>query len=227
MIAWNGNTELRTILEPAYQPCVHLISGVCKDTCAWQPDRGLVPRGFGGAIATADMVRLVLVTAEPGKPGDDERYAGSAGDMMSRAMDYRVKYLNTRGSLRRNGRGEPFTQNLCKILDLCWLELHIDRQLERTWLTNSVKCSAPESGGHGSAIERVCVETYLNKELAHFPHAFVIALGWKAESRLRRSGVRYDITAKHPSARPISNPKDSWRAAALAFHRWLKYPEQA
>lgn len=216
------NTELSTILEPAYQPCVHLISGVCKDTCAWQPDRGLVPRGFGGAIAAADMVRLVLVTSEPGDPGDDERYEGSAGDMMLQAMDYRVKYLN-RGGLRRNGRGEPFTQNLLAILDLCWPELHIDRQLERTWLTNAVKCSAPESGGSfRRAIEKVCVETYLKRELALFPHAFVIALGDKARERLQRSGIRYDITAKHPSARPISNPKDGWRTAALAFRRWLK-----
>ncbi len=222
MIAWNENTELRKILEPAYQPCVHLICGVCKDVCAWQPNRGLVPRGFGGANATADMVRLVLVTSEPGDPGDDEKYAGSAGDMMSTAMDYRFKYLS-RGGLRRNGRGEPFTQNLLAILDLCWPGLHLDRQLERTWLTNSVKCSAPESGGDFTrAIEKVCVDTYLKKELALFPHAFVIALGWKAAYRLRRTGVRCDITAKHPSARPVSNPKDSWRAAALAFHRWLK-----
>jgi hypothetical protein len=224
MTAWNDNPELRTILEPAYQPCVHLISGVCKDHCAWQPDRGLVPRGFGGAVATADMVRLVLVTSEPGDPGDDERYAGSAGDMMSKAMDYRVKYLRTRGSLRRNGRGgEPYTQNLRAILDLCWWpELDIDRQLERTWLTNSVKCS--ESGGrHGSAIGKVCVETYLKKELALFPHAFVIALGGKAEYRLQRSGVRCGRTAMHPSARSSTRQKEeSWRAAALAFHRWLK-----
>ncbi len=215
------STELRKIFEPAYRPCVHL-SGICRDTCIWWPERGLVPRGFGGATATPDAVRLVLVTSEPGDPGDDEQYKGSASEMLSTVLENRRKYL-VEGVLRRNGQPEPYNRNLRKILDLCWPNSSIEKQLEQTWITNSVKCSAPKSSDEiPPTIEQVCVEMYLRKELSLFADAFVLALGYKAETRLKNCGIRVDAAAKHPSARRKDNPEATWRSASRKFRNWLK-----
>jgi hypothetical protein len=214
-----SSTELREILEPAYGPCVHL-SGICRHTCDWRPERGLVPRGFGGASATPDAVRLVIVTAEPGEPMDGEQYAGSPYQILSAVLSSRTEYL-VEGTARRNGRPEPYTRSLRKILDLCWPALNIGEQLERTWVTNSVKCSAP-GGKFSKEIERVCIATYLGNELAAFPDAFVLALGNKAASRLKSSGICVDATADHPSTRPYREPEITWLAAAQRFRDWLE-----
>src|SRR5690349_17013753 len=99
--------EMHKIFEPAY-PCVYL-NGICKQSCVWEPTRGLVPRGFGGGIATLEAVRLVLVAAEPGDPADDEQYKGSASDILSAVLQNRYRYL-VEGGLRRNGKSEPFNK---------------------------------------------------------------------------------------------------------------------
>ena len=75
------NTHLRSLFEPAYRPCPHF-NDVCKGICIWKLERGPVPRGFGGATASHEVVRLVIVAAEPGRPGDHERYSGTEEDKL-------------------------------------------------------------------------------------------------------------------------------------------------
>lgn len=214
--------ELREIFEPAYGPCVHF-SGICSGTCVWCPESRLVPRGFGGATARLDMVRLVIVTSEPGNPGRDEYYGGSAGQILSTVLCNHRKHLIE--GVRRDSGSDPYNQNLRKILDLCWRPdlSTIEEQLERTWITNSVKCSAPKPGDKfPEEIEEVCIETYLRKELALFANAFVLALGEdKAARRLNNCGICIDAVAHHPSARPKDNPEATWRLAAEIFREWL------
>ncbi|WP_162497445.1 hypothetical protein [Roseovarius dicentrarchi] len=72
---------LLDLMLPAYSPCPHF-DGACADACTWQPDRGIVPCGFGGATGALDDVRLVIVTAEPGDPPRDAHYRGDATDML-------------------------------------------------------------------------------------------------------------------------------------------------
>jgi hypothetical protein len=137
-----------------------------------------------------------------------------------------IKFLEdflAEDNLRRDGRAAPFHRNLKTILQLCWPRYSLDMRLERTWITSSVLCSARQSGGKIPAeIERICVDTYLRREIDLFPKAFVLALGAKAKRRLDRGGVRVEATAQHPSARPSTKPRKSWEAAAKTFHEWLK-----
>jgi hypothetical protein len=214
--------ELREIFEPAYDPCIHF-RGVCSSVCVWQPEGGYVPRGFGGA-AWPDRVSLVIVTAEPGNPGYDEKYYGSADNILSEVLGNRRKHL-TEGVIRRGA--DPYNPSLRKILQLCWPKLSIEQSLERTWITNSVKCSAQVSGGEvPRVIERTCINEYLRKELALFSNAFVLALGKnKVVRRLERSGISFDAGAQHPSARKVTNPEETWKSAAEEFRRWLRERE--
>ncbi len=212
--------ELRHILAPALAPCRHF-SGCCRSFAVWEPKIGHIPRGFGGAYRAAESMRLILVTAEPGDPGDTEHYAGTPSQMLDRHLALFDEMLRT-GSLRRNSRPTPFHRSLRTILDLCWPGLTLDEQLARTWFTNAVKCSAPTSGGAipGEAA-LTCVTNYAGKEISALPRAFVLALGEKAQGRLRKAGVRVDTCAQHPSARPNTKPLVSWEKAAQEFRRWL------
>ena len=67
--------ELLDILAPALSPCKNF-GGVCRGIAVWDPLSGHIPRGFGGANGRARSVKLILVTAEPGPPGDGEIYSG-------------------------------------------------------------------------------------------------------------------------------------------------------
>jgi hypothetical protein len=98
----------------------------------------------------------------------------------------------------------------------------LQEQLRLTWYTNAVLCSAHVSGGVvPRIIEDTCVTEYLAKQVDLLPQAFVMALGSKAERRLKRNGVRVDYCAQHPSARANTRPKDSWVKAAKVFRDWL------
>lgn len=154
-------------------------------------------------------VRLILVTAEPGDPADGDSYSGSPVEMLSSSVKSFYKYMEA-DSLRRNGRGSPFHRNLKDILDLCWPGLSLREQLHVTWYTNAVLCSALVSGGKvPKIIEDTCVTTYLAKQLDLLPQAFILALGGKAERRLKRNGIRVNYCAQHPSARLNTKPRES------------------
>jgi hypothetical protein len=121
----------------------------------------------------------------------------------------------------RRGRQTPFHPGLRLILEKCWPEFNIDQQLERTWFTNAVLCSLPTGAEFTPGVEDACVLTYLKPQIERLSNAYVLALGGKARARLKRNRVRMDGWAQHPSARPVTNPQESWSVAAQAFRYWL------
>ena len=170
----------------------------------WRPDEGHVPRGFCGATGSLSDIRLVLVTAEPGDP-----LAGEMHDQSSPASvaEYSI------GCLER--RPTPFHQNIRIILDLCFPALPLEKQLKFVWRTNAVLCSARvESGPVPARIEKTCASEYLLKQIAIVPHAIVVALGGKAQKRLRMAGISA-LPALHPSCRESAARKlASWQEIA-------------
>lgn len=213
--------ELAAILQQAMTPCPHF-SGVCASHCTWRPEAGHIPRGFVGGNGLSGNVRLILVNAEPGDPADGERYEGPSTEWVSSHSEI-VESMLEGDSLRRGGRPAPFHRNLRKILDLCWPGETLGEQLEKTWITNAVLCSAGISGGKvDRAVENTCVASYLTPQIEALPNAFVLALGGKAALRLRRQKVRIDGVAQHPSARPNTSPEVSWQKVGVSFRSWLE-----
>lgn len=210
--------SLVNVLLPALAPCRHL-EGACRNFAAWNPACGDMPRGFGGANGCCEAVRLVLVTAEPGSPGDSESYGGAPAAMLTDHLRF-FEHTLRHDALRRAGRGAPFHRNLRVILDLCWPVMSLDQQLAVSWITNAVKCT-PSRGKIGNA-SSTCVSSYAAREIGALPHAYVIALGHAANRRLKAAGVRVDQFGQHPSARPNTNPRRSWKIAASEFRRWLR-----
>jgi hypothetical protein len=192
---------------PSFKPCAHL-AGVCSHM-RWSPADGHVPRGFCGAIGKVREVELVLVSAEPGDPLPGEAHTGIES-VITFAMDV-LRNPPTR-----------YHQNVRQILEYCFPGQSFDEQLRRTWRTNSVLCSAEIEGGRvPRSIERTCINTYLARQLALLPDAFVAALGNKAQNRLRRQGIGF-FPAAHPSSRKSEEEKHaSWQALAkqLLLHR--------
>ena len=87
------------------------------------------------------------------------------------------------------GRGVGFTTRLQRIrliLKLCWPEKNFDQHIRKTWIVDSVLCSAKvESGPVSSVVERECRHRYLDKQLAAMPNALIVALGGNAQKRLK------------------------------------------
>ena len=170
----------------------------------WAPEQGHVPRGFHGAYGGQNEVELVLVFAEPGDPHAGEAHSG---------LDSAFKYA---GFAFKSGK-DHFHRNVRLILDMCWPGEPLETQLRRTWLTESVLCSAEQEGGTVPRISTLaCGEIYLKKQLALFPTALVVALGKKAQARLRGIGVR-DFLPAFAAAPPGCNFKgatESWSKIA-------------
>jgi hypothetical protein len=207
---------LLDILKPAYEPCQHF-EGKCAGACKWEPARGIVPCGFGGATGSTNDVKLVIVTAEPGDPPDNANYIGSPTDMLHNSLRIFDEAMNC--GLNRKGRPTPFHQNLKRILDLYFPGQSLAEQLKQTWMTNAVLCPAPISGGpHMKLVEKTCASTYLARQLALFPKAFVLALGGKARNRMQATGLAFHAVGCHPSARGSDAKKiASWKASAWRF----------
>jgi hypothetical protein len=171
-----------------------------------------VPRGFRGALGTIEDVRLVLVCAEPGDPFSTESYAANATpqDYLRSACQAGWDHLVD---------SDQFARNLRLILNMAWPGADLREQMTKTWMTNSVLCSAPvESGSIPRRVEQECVNRYLTAQLALFPEARVVALGRKAQGRLRRAGVEF--TAASAVAPPEGNKphaRESWRQAVAGL----------
>lgn len=173
--------RLISVLKPAYGPCPGF-SGSCADM-RWSPSEGHIPRGFLGATANLSDVELVLVFAEPGDPQPDEVHMG-----MESALHYAYRY--------HQRQQDQFHRNVRRVLDLCWPGTPFETQLKRVWMTESVLCSAQsECGPVLRSTERACGERYLMRQLALFPDALVVALGTKAQNRLRALGYKKFLAA--------------------------------
>lgn len=170
------NPVLETLLLPAYEPCTEFHSACTH--MRWKPSEGHVPRGFLGGAGTVEEVELVLVFAEPGDPHAVESHNG-----LSSAYEYANFAV-------KSGQDE-FHRNVRRILDSCWPELSFEEQMRKAWLTDSVLCSAPkECGPVPKSTERSCGQRYLIPQLRLFPDALVVALGGKAQKRLRALGFK-------------------------------------
>lgn len=190
--------RLTSVLQPAYGPCPGFSSS-CPDM-RWSPLKGHIPRGFLGATADLSDVELVLVFAEPGDPQADEVHTG-----MESALQYAYHY--------HQRQWDQFHRNVRHILNLCWPETPFKMQLDRVWMTESVLCSAQrECGPVPRSTERACGERYLMRQLVLFPNALVVALGTKAQRRLRALGF-LDFLAAGAVAPPGCNQRsvrESW-----------------
>jgi hypothetical protein len=94
--------------------------------------------------------------------------------------------------------------------------------LQRVWLTESVLCSAETEGGFVSvSAARACGHSYLLAQLALFPKALVVALGSKADQRLRSLGVT-DFLRAFAAAPPGCNRREalaSWECISNELHK--------
>ena len=200
------NPELKRLLLGAYQPCPGF-GGTCHDM-RWNPQAGHVPRGFCGAAGELSEVALVLVVAEPGDPHDAEVHPAEPEAALKSTYDYTYKCI-------RGGK-DQYHRNIRAILDLCFPGQGFDDQMRRTWMTESVLCSAPKEGGTvRSAVGKACRSLYLERQLSMFPNAVVAALGSKAQSRLK--GLPF-IAAKAaaPPGCNFRGARESWEAVAAA-----------
>lgn len=194
------NTAVLEVLERAYAPC-EALRGACSEM-RWAPRAGRVPRGFTGAFGELAEVKLVLVMAEPGDPHLSEAYPDTAAprEILESACRYAYSALDRGADL--------FHRNLRHILDLCWPDSSLVEQLHHSWLTDSVLCSAIREGAPVPGVSaRECRTRYLDAQLDLFPGATVVALGGKAQQRLRG---RRDVLHAFAVAPPGCNRREAW-----------------
>jgi hypothetical protein len=208
-----ASSSLFHILEPAYRCASHATTcgarGIQYDLGA-----GLYPRGYAGATGDLDEVELVLCIAEPGNPKTPRPLAtdvtGSelvAATAASVTDAYRTSTAPAHANVRR-------------ILSHCWPEESVDAWLRRTWITETVLCSAPATAKRVSVdVERECASRYLVKQLDLLEGRFVIALGSKAAKRLNLVGRRPNVEASAVTPPEANKPHalQSWLEAARAF----------
>jgi hypothetical protein len=204
------NQTILNVLQPAFEPCPGF-----NDTCSemkWNPAQGHVPRGFAGALGSIKEVSLVLVTAEPGDPYETEVYPSAPSDKVLEASCIAALNILERAK-------DLYHRNLHYLLDGCFPGLDIHEQLRRTWITDTVLCSAPKEGGKVSkSVSDECRLRYLENQLRCFHDPFVIALGKKAEHRLKGWP---GVVAAFSVAPPGCNRKEarpSWDRPIRLFH---------
>jgi hypothetical protein len=200
------NAQLANLLLAAYLPCPAFV-GRCAEM-RWAPASGQIPRGFCGAAGHLKQVELVLICAEPGDPHTTEHHCGSSPEeVLQSAYAYAYHCF-------RSGK-DLFHRNIRYILDLCWPGTTLDTQLQRTWIVDSVLCSARVEGGSVTRrVERECRRRYLEPQLALMPQALVVALGAKAYQRT--AGINGVLRA-YAAAPPGCNRQEarpSWSQVA-------------
>ena len=193
------NKKLIEILNAAYKPCSEL-----EHNCnfmKWEPTAGFIPRGFLGATGTIEEVKLVLVCAEPGDPHDGETHTG-----MESAYEYAYHAFET--------RMDAFHKNIRLIMNMCWPDLSFDERLRKVWITNSILCSVNSRYEEiPQYVEKKCAEKFLLPQLKLFPNALIVAMGNKAEKRMKNIGV-IDFISVDSAAAPGGNTvkaKESWK----------------
>jgi hypothetical protein len=206
------NKELCNQLLQAYKPCPGF-----KTKCAcmkWNPKQGHVPRGFCGAIGELSDVKLILVCAEPGDPHKIEKYVSESNtdDIFKSVSEYVWNcFLEPR---------DLFHKNIRKILNYCFPEQSFKNQMTKTWITDSVLCSAKGEGGHIPVeVEKECIKRFLIKQKSLFPNASIVTLGNKAKDRLKRVGMEIDFRT-YAAAPPGYNLYKN-----KAEESWKKIPE--
>jgi len=204
--------ELLDILLPVYSPC-HAFSAACE-TMRWAPKQGHIPRGFCGATGSLDEVELVLIAAEPGDPHPNEDYSSKASprEMLLAVTEYAYSCYETGTDL--------FHRNVRKILNLFWPGISFREQMRKTWITESVFCSAKKEGGNIPArVWKHCKATYLHSQLDLFPNSMIVALGSKARDRAKDISNIVPVFAAAPPGCNFNGAEESWMEAAKAFRK--------
>ena len=199
------NKDIENLLISAYAPCNNLIN-IC-DTMIWNPEKGHVPRGFTGATGSSSDVLLVLVGAEPGNPHDSEKYItdGNPNLLINSKYNYTWECLE-------NGK-DLFHRNIRLILNKCFPSMSFKEQMKYTWITDSVLCSAQREGGSiQNRCASSCCKKYLLKEIELFQNAIVVALGGKADNRLKKVGYtkHFHAFSAAPPGCNYKRAKESW-----------------
>lgn len=209
--------EILNTLVPAYGPCP-AFAGPCKDM-RYEPAVGLYPRGYAGATGSLEDIDLVLCIAEPGEPAPNSKSQPTLApaELPRRIADSVGNAFASRPSV--------FHGNVRLVLELCWPGRSFEERMKRTWITEGVLCSASSSAAPVPAIvERECATRYLRAQLAVLPGRFVIALGLKAQRRLKLAGRPADVVA-FAAGLPGCNQRGarpSWAHAATAFREYLR-----
>ncbi len=201
--------RLKNLLLSAYSPCESFATA-CHEM-RWSPGDGHVPRGFCGATGRLEDVRLVLVVAEPGDPHIGEHHPDSPETALKSTYDHAYRCFRDSKDL--------FHRNMRLILNLCWPNKSFDEQLQVSWITESVLCSAKHEGAHvPSTVARACRARFLEAQIEFFPNAVVVALGGKAANRLK--GLRF-IAAGSIAPPGCNQPavRSSWEQATAEVRR--------
>lgn len=212
------NAHLLNILEEAYRPCTEF-EGRCT-SMKWAPKEGHVPRGFLGATGQISEVELVLVVAEPGDPQPKESYG--ADQPPRKLLESVCEFV-----YESFAQGQDlFHRNLRSIIDRCFPGVGLQAQLRKTWITESVLCSAEKEGGHVPANAcRACGSLYLERQLELLSDPVIGALGNKAQDRLGKyvSHLSPDDFVNAYSVAPpgcnFEGAEESWNEIARQVRR--------
>ncbi len=216
--------ELTAILLPAYTACAGKVKS-CPCGRGLDPANGYIPRGFGGGLGKLSEIALILVTAEPGNPERDgsQRYESKIP----------IKLIEESGAgffgavHEADSEERTFHGSIKMILNECWPDLKgdLEKQLKRTWITPSVLCSADLSCGPIPQIqEQTCAEKFLRLQLQALPNRFVVALGGKAERRMRAASLPVSFPAS-AAGKPEclkDRARQSWIDVGKAFRSHLR-----
>ena len=202
--------ELRDLVLSALAPCRHL-QGACREFVTWNPTAGHIPRGTCGACGTLEEVELVLVVAEPGDPHTGETYPTEATP-----EEYFARFYTHQWNCLEHGR-DLFHRNIRFIMESCFPGDDFHTQMRKTWITESVLCSAPvECGPLPHVVWKTCTESYLHEQLRLLEGRTIALLGGKAQ---QRAGSRYRAIHCKSVAPPGCNQND-------AREGWLRIAER-
>lgn len=175
----------------------------------WAPEQGFIPRGYFGALGSIEEVELILITAEPGDPYPRQQYSykTQAMDVMDKLCKETYEYISQ--------PPDQFHRNLRKLLDICWPRLNFHEQMKKTWITDSVMCSAVNEGASvPKDICLLCGNSYLKKQLSLMQNKKIIVLGGKATKRLKWLDIKYDLQVFS-----IAPPGCNFKGAVESWHK--------
>ncbi len=207
-------SELVAIFAEAY-PCRHLCSACSQ--IRYDPIHGHIPRGYCGGFGRLEDIELVLILAEPGNPPPgQETY-----DKKSEPDAYVLDIANGVFGAIKSG-DSAFHRNIASILNECWPQHTIEEQLKRTWITESVLCSAKIACAKIPRVsEQACGVQYLKKQLDLLSGRFVATLGRKAAQRIARLEIEPNFEAAAPGLPGGNTQKSrlSWKRLGKAFQK--------
>jgi hypothetical protein len=200
------------------QQCPHLPNFApegCGDVCAdaiYYPERGYVPRAFGGASDALDKVAMVIVSNGPSKPIEDEVFSA----------DFNANLQQILAGMYLSSAARSIHGWLLDFLDCVFKDLEGDlsRQLERVWITNSVHCTFNNPVKIGD--RRRCAKINLATHLSLFTNPVVVLAGGQAqrirrevESALNATGCIVECHSfSAPFPKGLTHAQNSWEHAA-------------